>query len=260
MLTTPRESPEPTTAERVRTICARAAVAQVAGAAAKADDVPPVPCPVHHLLEDGTFALSVDRRSPLAHPRAAGAAAVVELLDRVAQPADAAVRALVWIRGRVRPADGEQARRVADAVAVDHPHPALLDIGHRDALLLMTVESIVFADAGGAATVDHAAVLAADPDPFCHKESAWVNHLQQHHPEMVERLRLHLPRRRRQGRIRLLGLDRYGLTVKTEGPQGDWESRVPFLAPAADDQALSRALRSLMACPFGNGLRPRIGG
>lgn len=258
MLTTPGEQPGPTAAERVRTVCARAAAAQVAGCAGESV-ADPVPCPVHHLLEDGSFALTVHNRSALA-AAGAGSPVVVELLDRAPTAGDEAVRSLVWIRGRAHRPSPAEIPQVLDAIAARHPHPALLDVGHRDTLLVVSVESIVFADTTGAENVDRRAVLAAHPDPFCHAEFAWVHHLQQHHPEMVERLRLHLPRRQRQGRIRLLGLDRYGLTVRTEGPKGNWEARVPFLMPVSDDATLSRALRALMACPFGAGLRPRSPG
>lgn len=241
----------PTAAERVRTICARSSAAQLAGDRAGA-----IECPLHHVMADGLLALSVGNRTALG-VTAANAPVVLELLDEIPTPQDQGVRALVWIRGRVRPLSGGAVRPVIDAIAAENPHPALLDIGHRDTLLLMNVESVVFADASGAETVDPHAVLAARPDPFCGVEAAWVRHLHDHHAEMVERLRLHLPRGKRQGRIRLLGLDRYGLMVRTEGAQGTWDSRVPFRTSVDDDAALCRALRSLMACPFEGGLRPR---
>lgn len=240
----------PTAAERVRTICARAAAAQLVSGRTGA-----TPCPLHHLMADGLMAVSIANHAALACSPA-DEPVVLELLDRT--PAtDDAIQGLVWIRGWVRPGTEAGVRQILDTIAAADPLPALLDIGHRDTLLLMTVDSVVFADATGAATVDPAAVLAASPDPFCRAEAAWVEHLGRHHPEMVERLRLHLPRGRRQGRIRLLGLDRYGLTVRTEGAQGIWDSRVPFRASVDDDAGLCRALRSLMACPFDGGLRPR---
>lgn len=258
MVTSLREQPGPTAAERVRTVCARAAAAQVTGHTGRSV-ADPVPCPVHHLMADGSFALTVDNAASLA-TAAADSPVVVELLDRAPNPSEEAVRSLVWIRGRAHRPTASGTRKLLDAIATQHPHPALLDVGHRDTLLVVAVESIVFADTTGAENVDHNAVLSARPDPFCHAEFAWVHHLQQHHPEMVERLRLHLPRRQRQGRIKLLGLDRYGLTVRTEGPKGRWDARVPFLVPVNDDATLSRALRALMACPFSNGLRPRSPG
>lgn len=240
--------PAPTSAERVRTVLARAAVVQVASAG-MADHTTPVPCPVHHLLADGSFAITVDSRSSLA--TGPDSAVVVELLDLAA--ADA-VRALVWVGGWTRRVTGAALAGVLDDIAAADPKSDLLDVGHRDTLLLLTVESIVFADATGAEDVDRGAILAARPDPFCQVEAAWVHHLEHHHPEMVERLRIHLPRNMRRGPIRLLGLDRFGLQVRVDGR----DLRIPFFTPAADDAALCRALRTLMGCPL-RGLRPRPG-
>ena len=53
--------PAPTTAERVRSACVRADAAILA-----ADGAPPSPAPVHHLLPDGSFALTVPHRSAAA--------------------------------------------------------------------------------------------------------------------------------------------------------------------------------------------------
>ncbi|MCB0925365.1 MAG: DUF2470 domain-containing protein [Mycobacterium sp.] len=261
-MTTSQGDPRPSAAERVRTVCARAAAAQIAGCAGQSVAAP-VRCPVQHLLADGSFVVTVPHRSALAGTER-GTPVVVELLDRPPTAGQEAAQSLVWIRGTTRRPSVAETRSLLDAVAACNPHGALLDVGHRDTLLVVTVDSIVFADTSGAEHVDHAEVLAAQPDPFCHAEFAWVHHIQQHHPEMVERLRLHLPRRQRQGRIRLLGLDRYGLTVRTETPNGQptghRDARVPFHRPVADEAALSRALRALTACPFDNGLRPRSPG
>ncbi len=243
----------PTTAERVRTVLTRATAAQlVAGSG------PPAECRVHHLLRDGTIALTVDSESSFATSVPAGPIAL-ELLDHDPVAAGESVRALVWIRGQTRPAAASEVRHLLDTIAAMRPDPALLDVGYDDALVLLTVDSVVFADTAGAAPVDLAGVLAARPDPFSLIERAWVHHLERHHPDMIERLRLHLPPRTRRGRIRLIGLDRYGVLVKTEGADGDRDHRIEFFRPVADVDGLSRALRSLMAHPFTRGLRIRDG-
>lgn len=239
----------PTIPERVRTVLARATAAHVA-----AGNGLPEECRIHHLLYDGTIALTVPRQSPVAANSPSGPIAL-ELLDHGPVTADESVRALVWVRGRTRPATSGEIRPLLDAIAASKPDPALLDVGHRDALVLLTVESVVFADQTGTSLVDHASVVAARPDPFSHVECAWVHHLGHHHPDMVERLRLHLPPRTRRGTIRLVGLDRYGLLVKTEGAEGDRDHRIHFFRPVVDEVGLTRALRSLMAHPFTRGLR-----
>lgn len=244
------KSPGLTVAERVRNVCARATRAHVV-----ADGQAPEICRVHHLLPDGSLALTVGNLSQ--RPASTVAPVVLELLDHGPNTVVESVRALVWIRGQIRPAAPSEVLPLLDAIARTNPDPALLDVGHDDRLLVLAVDSVVFADATGAAIVDHPSILAARPDPFCRVERAWVHHLQRHHPDMIERLRLRLPRGTRRGRIHLVGLDRFGLQVRIEGPEGHWDHRIPFFTPVADDATLCRALRSLMAHPSTNGLRTR---
>jgi hypothetical protein len=63
----------------------------------------------------------------------------------------------------------------------------------------------------------------------------------------------------RRGRIRPLGLDRYGVRLRIEGSDGDHDVRLPFAAPVDDVGGLSKAIRVLIGCPFANGLRARRG-
>jgi len=61
----------------------------------------------------------------------------------------------------------------------------------------------------------------------------------------------------RRGRVRPLGLDRYGVRLRIESADGDHDVRLPFTRPVDDVTALSQAIRVLMGCPFLNGLRAR---
>lgn len=246
----------PSTAERVRSACARAA-----GAMLVADGVAPATTPIHHLLPGGSFAVSLPIQSALAvRARAArtdGVAAVLELTDFAPLPLREPVRSLVWIRGRVQTVPEHAVRTMVDMIATDHPNPALLDIGSGQVLLLLEVESVVVADAAGAETVGLHDLMTARPDPFCEFESAWLCHLDSDHPEVLERLAGKLPAPLRRGRVRPLGLDRYGVRLRVEGTDGDHDVRLPFSEPVADVPALGRAIRLLMGCPFVNGLRAR---
>ena len=112
------------------------------------------------------------------------------------------------------------------------------------------------ADKTGASVIEPARVVKAQSDPVSHVEGAWIRYLE-HHPDMVERLRLRLPRGKRPGSIRIFGIDRYGLLVTVDTPEGVWEHRVPF--PVADEAGLCNALRALMAHPCARRLRPRGG-
>jgi len=243
----------PVTAERVRSMCARTGTAHLV-----ADGASPVFSPVHHLFACGHFAFTVDRRSILS-TMTAGAPVVIELLDHTPTMADESVRALAWIQGRLTDIVPSEVPRIVDAIATVKPSPDLLDVGHGHQLLMCTVDSAVFADASGADAVDRAALLTARPDPFWQVESAWLQHLQIHHPDNVERLRRHLPRDARRGHLKLLGLDRHGLQVRVERPEGYRDIRVPFWRPATDGETLARALRLLMGCPFNRGLHSRFG-
>ncbi|HEY5149852.1 MAG TPA: DUF2470 domain-containing protein [Mycobacterium sp.] len=235
----------PTTAERVRSACVCATAAILA-----ADCVPPATAPMHHLLADGSFALTVPSDSPMADASAgagtAGIAAVLELTDHAPLPLREPVRSLVWIRGRIHSVPPHALRELLDLVAAVRPDPALLEVGAGQTLLLLGVDSVGLAD-----------LLTAAPDPFCEVESAWLRHLDSDRPEVVARLADKLPAGLRRGRVRPLGLDRYGMRLRVECADGDHDVRLPFPAPVHDVGGLGRAIRILMGCPFVNGLRAR---
>ena len=93
-------SPAPTTAERIRSVCVRASCAILA-----VEGVEPTSTPVHHLLGDGSFAITVRGDGMLAGVAlaagTAGVQAVLEMTDVAPLPLREPVRALVWVRGRL---------------------------------------------------------------------------------------------------------------------------------------------------------------
>jgi hypothetical protein len=115
----------------------------------------------------------------------------------------------------------------------------------------------VVADSTGAESVGVSMLLGASPDPFCAMESCWLQHMESAHREVVDRLASRLPMPLRRGRVRPLGLDRYGVQLRVEGDDGDHDVRLPFAKPVDDVTGLSQAIRILMGCPFLNGLRAR---
>ena len=74
---------------------------------------------------------------------------------------------------------------------------------------------------------------------------------------MIDRLATRLPMALRRGRVRPLGLDRYGVRLRVENDEGDHDVRLPFTKPVDNVTGLSQAIRVLMGCPFLNGLRAR---
>lgn len=255
----------PSTAERIRSACARAGGAMLA-----VEGGEPCATPVHHLMSDGSFAVTVANDGMAAAmvlaAGASGVQAVLELTDYAPLPLREPVRSLVWIRGRLQQVPSAEVPELLDLIATDDPNPALLSVetstrrGSDDTpltLLRLEIESVVVADSTGAEAVGVSALLAARPDPFCAMESCWLQHIDSDHQDVVERLATRLPAPLRRGNVRPLGLDRYGVRLRVENDEGDHDVRLSFATPVDDVTGLSQAIRVLMGCPFLNGLRAR---
>lgn len=258
---------EPSVAERIRSTCARAG-----GALLAVERAEPLTTPLHHLLDDGSFAVAAPVGGAVSEHMAdcgdRGAQAVLELADYAPLPLREPVRSLVWVRGRLRQVPTATVPDLLDRIAAEDPNPALLQVqtprsqpvlddDTRYVLLRLNIESVVVTDGTGAEAVDVAALLAARPDPFCTFESCWIRHLDTAHRDAVARLASRLPARLRRGDVRPLGLDRYGVRLRIESVDGDRDVRLPFHKPVDDVSSLSQAIRVLMGCPFVNGLRAR---
>jgi hypothetical protein len=249
----------PTTAERIRSACVRAGGAMLA-----VEGVEPASTPVHHLLDDGSFAITTPGDGILAGTvimaGTAGVQAVLEMTDCAPLPLREPVRSLVWISGRLHGVPAGEVAALLDLIVAEDPNPALLQVNSGsipDALMRLEIESVVVADSTGAESVGLGALLEARPDPFCAMESCWLQHMESAHLEVVERLATRLPMPLRRGRVRPLGLDRYGMQLRVEADDGDHDVRLPFAKPVDDATGLSQAIRILMGCPFLNGLRAR---
>jgi hypothetical protein len=254
----------PTTAERIRSTCVRADQALLA--IEGVDGAGPLTTPLHHLLDDGSFAVAVPVDCD-----ADGVQAVLELADYAPLPLREPVRSLVWIRGRLHQVPLPAVPGLLDSIAADDPNPALLQVqtpgsapmadrwagDTRYLLARLDIESVVVTDSTGAEAVDVGALLAARPDPFCAFESCWIRHLDTAHRDVVARLAARLPARLRRGDVRPLGVDRYGVRLRVESADGDRDVRLPFRQPVDDVTGLGQAIRVLLGCPFVNGLRAR---
>jgi hypothetical protein len=258
----PLTSAAPTTAERIRSACARAG-----GALLAVEREDPVSTPVHHLLHDGSFAVALPTECAT-DGRVCGSQALLELTDYAPLPLREPVRSLVWVRGGLRQVPPAEINATLDVIASECPHPALLQVDtprctppspgeDRYTLLRLEIASVVVTDATGAEPVSIEDLLAARPDPFCEIESSLLWHLDNAHGDVVARLVSRLPTPLRRGDVRPLGLDRYGVRFRIEGNDGDQDIRLPFHKPVDDMTGLSQAIRVLMGCPFINGLRAR---
>ncbi|WP_067663674.1 DUF2470 domain-containing protein [Nocardia miyunensis] len=250
----PNPTLAPSTAERIRNACVHADHAMLA-----LPGIDPATITVHHLRQCGDAVVAVPMDSPAVHAAArggeGGVQAVLELTDRTPLPLREPVRALVWLRGRVRAVPAGTQRLLASSVAEDHPHPALLDVGHTTTLLRLMINSAVLADSTGAESVCHADLREARPDPFWELEAAWLQHMDADHADVVAQLARHLPTRLRGGAIHPLAIDRYGISLRVETSEEDHDVRLSFQTPVEDVQSLSRAVRILVGCPFLHGMR-----
>jgi hypothetical protein len=250
--------PNPTvalsTAERVRSACAHAEEAVLA-----MPGIDPTSVSVHYLRQCGDAVIAVPTASIAAalagNSGEAGAPAVLELTDHSPLTLREPVRALVWLRGWVRTVPPQAQHALASEVAKDHPHPGLLDVGYTATLLRVVINSAVVADSSGAESVCVDELRVAEPDPFCGLESAWLRHMDAEHADVVAQLARHLPTGLQRGVVHPLAIDRYGLTLRIEGIDGDHDFRLSFNSPAEDIESLGRAVRNLAGCPFLNGLR-----
>ena len=267
----PASTPAPTTAERIRSACARAGGALLAlenGGETGDARREPLGVPVHHLLAGGSFAIAVPVGDMVeAGCPVSGAQALLELTDYAPLPLREPVRSLVWVRGRLRQVPPDAVTDMLDQIATEYPNPAVLQVetprsappdgDPRYTLLRLEITSVVVTDATGAEPVSVADLLAARPDPFCEIEASLLWHLDTVHNDVVARLVSKLPAPLRRGQVRPLGLDRYGVRLRVEGNDGDHDVRLPFHKPVNDMTGLRKAIRVLMGCPFINGLRAR---
>lgn len=224
----------------------------------------PVATPVNHWLGDGSFAVTV----PVNRGGTAGAEALLELTDYAPLPVREPVRSLVWVRGRLREVPPDTVAAMLDLIATEHPDPALLQVETprsaptnqeetRYTPMRLEVATVVVADPTGAEAVSVTGLLGAQPDSFCEIESDLLRHLATAHSDVVARLVSRLPAPLRRGRVHPLGLDRYGIRFRIEADDGDRDLRLPLPTPVNNMAGLRQAIRVLMGCPFGNGLRAR---
>ena len=127
----PATTTAPTTAERIRSTCVRAGGAMLA-----IEGVEPIASAVHHLLDDGSFAITVPVDGLVAGmvvaAGAAGVPAVLEMTDYSPLPLREPVRSLVWIRGRVQAVPTTEIPELLDLIAAADPNPALLQVNTAD--------------------------------------------------------------------------------------------------------------------------------
>lgn len=253
-----RRPPTPAVAERARSLVTRGARAALVGTGE------PEPCTplMHHTWPNGTTDLLLPDDHVVrdrARHSADGLPVMLELTGMTPVPLAEPVRELLWLLGRLHEPDARTGRERALRLAEKAPHPNLLDAGRGATLLRLHPSSAVYSDAEGCAPVSPTELAAADPDPFCQVEHAWLEHLDQAHPEMLCALRRHLPQVLRDaggtaGRIRPIGVDRFGVRVRVPAPGGTQDVRLAFSAEATTPAELQKRFAELVGCPAGRSL------
>lgn len=249
MTQTSTRPPAPAPAERAKTIATRDCPGSLVptGQGTGERVVPEL----HHVHASGSVSVLLRDGHPLL-TRAADAevAVMFELADRAPVDLREPIRGLLWITGWLRPLGAAAARARAVAIAETRPDPRLLDLGHGASLLRLTPASLVLADAEGTHSLRPHMFSAAIPDPFAGYETEWLRHLELEHADVVAQLARHVPEELRGGRIRPLGLDRFGLRLRIEADEGDHDVRLAFSRPVSNPAELGGELRRLVGCPF----------
>lgn len=251
-----RRPPAPSPAERAKTIALRHGPAVVMPSAAARADVggQRFEPELAHVHANGSVSILLPDDNELAtathDAESSEFAVMLELTDVSPLDLREPVRALLWITGWLRVLDERAARARALAIADLHPDERLLDVGHGLSVLRLTPISLVVADAEGTHSVQPQAFNRAAADPFRTYETHWLNHLEHDHPDVLDRLSLHVPEELRGGNVRPLGIDRLGLRLRVESATGDHDVRLAFSRPAETPPQLAMQLQRLLGCPF----------
>lgn len=243
--------PVPPPGERARGLVRRAR-----SAALLVGDLPDRVVPsVHHVSASGAATLQLPDAHPLvALVRARGAVGppvMLELTDSAPVALRRPVRGLAWVTGHLRVLPARVAHRAALRIAAEVPDERLLDVGHGATLLRLDPTSVVLSDAEGAAALSPTETAAAPADPLVEVGDRWLTHLAQAHPGLLEGLARHLPPALRGPgtTVAPLAVDRLGLRLRVEGPEGDHDVRLGFEHPVACAHALGHEIRRLAGAP-----------
>jgi uncharacterized protein DUF2470 len=256
-VTETRRPPAPSPAERARTIASRYDPADVTGTVISAPTGERVVPELHHVHSCGSASVLLREGDRLLGQclEQGEVAVLLELADQAPVALREPVRGLLWITGWLRPLEDRTARALAASIAETRPDPRLLDLGHGARLVRLKPASLVVADGDGTHSLRPHVFHAAAPDPFHDHEAGWLRHLDSAHPDVVELLARHVPDELRGGRVRPLGLDRFGLRLRVEAGAGDHDVRLAFSRPVREPAELAKELRRLVGCPFLAGLR-----
>ncbi|GGT52118.1 hypothetical protein [Streptomyces purpureus] len=216
--------PEPTPAERVRSVLARAVSLSLTTAGQDYDLIG-----MHSVSAQGQITLHPPAGSPLGREAAesprGSLAALLEFTDIAPSAVRDRVRARVTVSGWLAPADGGALRLDTARVWLRTPAGAV-DVGLDE-------------------------VTLAEPDPLAVEEAAMLTHLVDAHEELMDDLVGLAGARLPYGMVRALpyALDRHAITLRCEYPVGHCDVRLLFPAPARDAAEAGERIRQLLTAP-----------
>ncbi|MDG4821472.1 DUF2470 domain-containing protein [Asanoa sp. WMMD1127] len=155
-------------------------------------------------------------------------------------------RGRLWLTGEAHRLDKGEARTAADAYAQVSPLGDLLDVGRGPELLRIVPTEVRLANGRRLVEVDPADFLAAAPDPLATDEGRLLHDLNDHHLSQLVDLVERVSGRAAPAECRALRLDRYGLTVGSNGGAGP-RLRLGFERPVASVCELTHLIHALLA-------------
>lgn len=244
-----RQASVPSAAERARTLTARGGTAAPL-ATGMPDRIAPA---LHHVYHDGSTVLLLPDDHPVltlvANATHGDVSAMIELADIAPIALRRPVRGLLWITGWLRALSPKEARKVALEMVAHRADDRLLDLGYGSKLLCLYPVFAVFSDVEGTAWFTPADLANAEPDPFWRLEADWLRHLDQAHPDVLQRLARRLLGNHQCTHIRPLSVDRLGLRLRIEDDEDVYDLRLAFQHPAATPVQLAAELYRLAGFP-----------
>ncbi|MBQ1081373.1 DUF2470 domain-containing protein [Nocardiopsis sp. B62] len=232
----------PSPAERARSVLSRPNPATVTSA----DVSLHLTGAVCHTTFQGEVTLLVpDQHRVLAEIGEGVLEATIEFTDTAPVDLRDPTRSLLWISGELRVPSPREARDRALSALADDPDERLLDLGHGRTLIVMDPHLIIHSDHDGCHLLHSEEFTDAAADPFGRWEGPWLRHLEDDHPDVLWALVNHCGAQLPPGRPRPLGVDRHGLRLRLEGPDGDHDVRIPFRRPARTPHDVAHEVQEL---------------
>lgn len=217
--------PEPTAAERVRTVLARAVSLSLTTAVREYDLIG-----MHSVSSRGLITLHPPAGSPLAREAAeaprGGLAALLEFTDVAPAAVRDRVRARATVSGWLAPSDGDGGLRLDVARVTLRTPSGTTDVGPDELVL-------------------------AEPDPLAVEEAALLTHLVDAHEDVLGELLALAGPRLPHGVVRALpyAMDRNSVTLRCEYDDGHCDLRLLFPAAARDAAQAGEQIRQLLTRP-----------